>query len=199
MKLILVRHGEPSYTPCTQRGLKGQGRDLAALNDDGIEQILNISIPRLEGTRAQIILSSPYTRALQTAAIIASKTGLITKVVHDLHEWIPDVTFNYCTYKELKNIYHDFYKHRGLRPEGSEISSSILWEDLTSFRDRVSAAISPFESCYDTAIIVAHGMVIQSLTGQHIGYGEVIEMTYTSDMALPEWVFSAPKDLPMSE
>ena len=199
MKLYLVRHGEPSYSNCTQRGLKGQGRDLAALNEEGIQQILDITLPRIANHSAQIILSSPYTRSLQTAAIIASKTGLITKVVHDLHEWIPDMTFNYATYKELKSLYHDFYKHRGILPDNPDVLSSILWEDLLTFRARVNNALATYECAYESAIVVAHGMVIQSLTGQHIGYSEVIEMNYSPDMLFPEWVFSAPKDVPMAE
>jgi len=39
MKLYLMRHGEPSYSSCTKRGLIGQGRDLAALNEVGISQM----------------------------------------------------------------------------------------------------------------------------------------------------------------
>lgn len=199
MKLYLVRHGEPSYTNCTQRGLKGQGRDLAALNEDGIQQILNITLPLLEIHSAQIILSSPYTRSLQTAAIIASQTGLITKVVHDLHEWIPDKTFNYGTYKELKAIYHDFYKHRGVLPDEPDLRASTLWEDLSTFRTRVNNALAPYSGTYNSAIVVAHGMVIQSLTGQHIGYGEMIELDFSPNMIFPEWHFNAPKDVPMAE
>src|SRR5699024_3213827 len=29
MQLILIRHGEPDYSPCDQRGFTGFGRDLA--------------------------------------------------------------------------------------------------------------------------------------------------------------------------
>jgi broad specificity phosphatase PhoE len=101
MKLYLVRHGEPSYTPCTRRGLIGQGRDLAALNDIGIAEMIEAG-KRLSETDAEVILSSPYTRALQSSAIVAKETGLTTVVVHDLHEWIPDTTFQYGSYKELK-------------------------------------------------------------------------------------------------
>ena len=31
MQLILIRHGEPDYSPCDQRGFSGFGRDLAPL------------------------------------------------------------------------------------------------------------------------------------------------------------------------
>lgn len=190
MKLLLVRHGEPSYTPCTLRELKGQGRDLAALNDDGIEQILKVTVPNVIHKPAQIILSSPYTRSLQSAAVIASKTGLITKVVHDLHEWIPDLNYNYSSFKELKAIYADFYEHNGDR-DGK--FTKFHWEALDIFRNRVEASLLPFCSTYECAIIVTHGMVIQSLSGQTAAYGEVVEIEFDESFVRPEWVFKQPK------
>ncbi len=194
MKLYLVRHGEPSYSPCTARNLKGQGRDLAALNEEGINQIITITMPRLVGIDAQIILSSPYTRALQSAAIIAAKSGLVTKVVHDLHEWIPDLSFEYSSYKTLKSIYQDFYDNRGVRPVADQNKEFSNWEDIESFRNRVNASLKPYLGIYTSVIVVAHGMVIQSLTGRHIGYGELIQMEYTADMEFPDWEFTPPKN-----
>ena len=41
---------------------------------------------------AELIVSSPYTRALQTAAIISRETGLKICIEVDLHEWEPDKT-----------------------------------------------------------------------------------------------------------
>ncbi|HAS73948.1 MAG TPA: histidine phosphatase family protein [Clostridiales bacterium UBA8960] len=192
MKLLLVRHGEPSYTPCTQRELKGQGRDLAALNDDGIHQILSVSVPKLVDRGVEIILSSPYTRSLQSAAIIASKLGLITKVVHDLHEWIPDLTFNYSSFKELKFIYSDFYEHKGIRKPPVLEPSELHWEELETFRNRVENALKPFCTVYDCVAVVSHGMVIQSLTGKTVGYGEVVEIEFDENFVWPQWVFKEP-------
>jgi len=194
MKLYLVRHGEPSYSPCTIRNLKGQGRDLAALNEEGINQMITVTMPQMIGNDAQIILSSPYTRALQSAAVVASKTGLITKVVHDLHEWIPDLSYNYDSYSALKSIYLDFYENKGIRPNKDKYTEFTLWEDIESFRTRVNASIKPYLGIYSSAIVVAHGMVIQSLTGRHVAYGEMIQMEYTEDTIFPEWEFTAPKD-----
>ncbi len=193
MKIYLVRHGEPSYTPCTVRKLKGQGRDLAALNDDGIKQILAITIPKLVDCDAQIILSSPYTRSLQTAALIASKVGLVTKVVHDLHEWVPDMTFNYESYKELMAIYLDFYNNKGILPSDEVRTAHTLWEPLDVFRQRVLNALIHVSESYSSVIVTAHGMVIQSLTGKHIDYGDVIEITLDGNYELPTWTFNAPR------
>lgn len=65
---------------------------MAPLTELGIKQAEEVSLsPLLEG--CQVIVSSPYTRALQTAAIISKNTGLDIKVEVDIHEFIPDKTF----------------------------------------------------------------------------------------------------------
>lgn len=96
MEVIMIRHGEPDYTPCNDRLFIGHGKDLCPLTDKGIEQAKEVALnPLLAG--AQIILSSPYTRALQTAAYIATAVRLDIKVEVDLREWQPDLTFLYKT------------------------------------------------------------------------------------------------------
>ncbi|EQB87662.1 hypothetical protein M918_08185 [Clostridium sp. BL8] len=93
-KLILIRHGEPDYSDVTERNFKGHGRDLGHLTPAGIEQAKAVAKDeRLKG--ASIIVSSPYTRALQTAAIISKETSLDISIELDIHEWLPDLTYNY--------------------------------------------------------------------------------------------------------
>jgi broad specificity phosphatase PhoE len=66
--------------------LKGHGRDLVPLTDNGIAQAKAAARdPRIG--RSEIILSSPYTRALHTAAIVSMELGIDIKVEHDLREW----------------------------------------------------------------------------------------------------------------
>ena len=71
----LVRHGEADYSQLMENGFFGFGRDFAPLSKTGIEQVEKTAKDqRLKS--AQIIVTSPYTRALQTAAIISSKRVL---------------------------------------------------------------------------------------------------------------------------
>lgn len=49
-------------------------------------------------------VSSPYTRALQTAAIISQKTNIDITVEMDLHEWMPDLTFQYHVFEECLEL-----------------------------------------------------------------------------------------------
>ena len=79
MKIVFIRHGEPDKTIVDKRGFIGQGRDMVPLTELGIKQAEEASLnPLLEG--CQIIVSSPYTRALQTAEILSKNTGLDIKV-----------------------------------------------------------------------------------------------------------------------
>lgn len=103
MELILIRHGQPDYSEVTERKYIGHGRDLAKLTELGKEQAEKVSRDeRLKG--AEIILSSPYTRALQTAAIISRNTGIQIEVETDLIEWMPDLTFTYDGPKNFTEI-----------------------------------------------------------------------------------------------
>jgi len=86
---MFMRHGEFDYTFCDERKFIGHGRDLAPLSDKGIRQAEEAAKdPRLLG--AELIISSPYTRALQTAAILSKQLRLDIKVEVDLHEWYKD-------------------------------------------------------------------------------------------------------------
>ena len=89
-KFILIRHGEPRYDQVLRKESYSLGYDFGKLTINGIEQAKKVaSDARL--TDADIIVSSPFTRALQTAANIASIKNLEVLVENDLHEWIPDI------------------------------------------------------------------------------------------------------------
>ena len=82
---IFIRHGEPRYDEVVQRGFKNQGYDLGKLTERGVLQAEKVALDhRLNG--ADLIISSPYTRALQTAAIISRITQIPLTVENNLHE-----------------------------------------------------------------------------------------------------------------
>jgi broad specificity phosphatase PhoE len=161
---------------------------LAALNDIGIAEMIEAG-KRLSETDAEVILSSPYTRALQSSAIVAKETGLTTVVVHDLHEWIPDTTFQYGSYKELKLLFEDFKQHKGVLPEEvSQYAEYTRWEPLASVKERVRTALLAYAQTYQSAIVMAHGMVLQSLFYQeHYLYGEIKVIDFDEHFKSPVW------------
>lgn len=172
-QFYLVRHGEPDYSQCDKRGYIGHGRDLAPLSNEGISQALTTAMDsRLKS--ADIIVSSPYTRALQTAAIISQKTNIDITVEMDLHEWMPDLNFKYRSFEECLELIKDFNCHKGIYP-GEETKR---WEDLNSLRNRVKKVADKYAHC-NKVIMVCHTMVIRTLVyAERIAPGEIIECCY---------------------
>ena len=99
----LIRHGKPDYTYGDTHGFIGQGHDFVPLKQDRIREVIETSKDaRLKN--AQIIVASPYTRALQTASIISKETGLEIVVEPDIREWQPDLTYQYKNSDEMKRL-----------------------------------------------------------------------------------------------
>lgn len=153
---ILIRHGEPRYDEIQSRGYKGMGYELGRLTDLGIKQAEERALdPRLK--HSQIIISSPYTRALQTAAIISRHTGINLVVENDLHEWMPDMTHNYQL--EPHTSFEEYITYRGI-PESTR---TYPWESYEHLQQRVGAVLDRYQD-YDQVIVVCHGIVISSQT-----------------------------------
>ena len=153
----LVRHGEPKWELCDEYGLIGHGRDLAPLNDTGVKQAHEVSKdPRLKS--GQLIISSPYTRALQTAAIISKNTNIDIIVELDLREWQPDLTFTYDSTEKMIEYRDDYEENNGIPPKDREVN----WETKDNLEKRVRSVLSKYMD-YDKVIVVAHGMVFRTL------------------------------------
>lgn len=178
----LIRHAQPDYAPCSTRGYMGQGRDLAPLTEKGVQQAEAAAHDaRLKDIK--LIVSSPYTRALQTAAIISRITGAPLTIEVDLHEWIPDLTFRFSTGDEAVALCEDFNRCRGEYPAGE----TRRWETLTALRKRVRAVADKYAHM-DGVALVSHGMALRTLRTMHdVGYAEIVELGYSPDM--PDCVY----------
>ncbi len=169
----LIRHGEAVYDHMLENGFWGFGRDFAPLSEKGREQA-EITAKDTRLKNAQIIVSSPYTRALQTAQIISVETGLRVEVDIDLHEWIPDQENRYETSQESFELAHEFTRFRGEYPPGEK----LRWESLASMRQRMRRVADKY-SGYDSVIFVSHGMALRCLTYiEKMHPAEIIECTY---------------------
>lgn len=185
MKIVFIRHGEPDKSIVDARGFIGQGRDLAPLTELGRQQAAQAAdSPLLKG--CQLIVASPYTRALQTAAIISRKTGLDLLVETDLHEFIPDKTFQVRSEEENKALHKDFMRCRGEYPP----DETRKWETIPEIIARTKPVLDRYAALgYEKIAVVAHGGVIRRYTGLGlIAYGEVSEIDYTPDFIPFGWV-----------
>ncbi len=169
----LVRHGEADYSQMMEKGFFGFGRDFAPLSESGIVQAEKAAKDqRLKFAR--IIVTSPYTRALQTAAIISRETGLKLCVEVDLHEWIPDKTNQYKTSQEAFALANEFYENKGLYSKGQQLK----WETLEEVRKRMQCVVEKYAG-YEKVIFVGHSMAFEALTGiNEMQPAEILEWEY---------------------
>jgi broad specificity phosphatase PhoE len=165
MELVLIRHGDPDYSSCKYGGINHQGFGLVPLSEAGIEQARQVANnPLLEG--AQLVISSPYTRAMQTAAEIVRTTGLPLAVEPDLHELMSDRTGAPHSKAEQDALHKDFLACHGSWPEGEERA----WETVEQLSARVTGALNRYIH-YDKVVVVTHGGVIRRFVKEpDIGY-----------------------------
>lgn len=153
----LVRHAEPNWKLKDERNLLGPLRDYVPLTENGVNQAESILNNNNSLSECELILSSPFTRSLQTAAIINRKLGLPIHVEYDLHEWIPD-NFQKNTLDEIIELHHDFNKHNGCIPTGE----TRLWETKESVMNRTVNVLNKYLN-KSKVMVVCHGMVINIL------------------------------------
>ena len=170
-QFLFVRHGETCYKEVDERGFVGQGRSLAKLTELGINQIKEIvKDDRLRNV--DLIISSPYTRALQSAAILSKDLNIELDVEIDLHEWVPDIVhYNYKTSEDCFELGRDYDLNNGVYPK-DEVK---VWESKESMKKRMDSVLEKYIG-YSKVIVVCHGMIIRTQKNQEIiKNGEIIE------------------------
>lgn len=161
-QFYLIRHGEADYTLADIYHLIGGAREWVPLTVHGERQVLQLA-QQLRQEAPQLIITSPITRALQTAAILSRSLNVLLRVEFDLHEWIPDLSFRYSSAEEVLHTFLEMMAEGGEWPEGE----TRKWEELTAVHDRAQAVLRRYTQ-YQKVFVVCHGAVIRSLTGEAI-------------------------------
>ena len=161
MKVLLIRHGEPNYDNVTKLNLVSY---LAELTPRGVSQAETVANDeRLKN--AELIVSSPFTRALQTASIISGKTKIPLTIEPLFHEWLEDTTHLFTLDSVYgKASYHEFLDHNHERTTDCIYN----WESASNVAKRGFAGMKKYhEMGYKKIIVVAHAMFIRTF-----GYAE---------------------------
>ena len=153
----LIRHGETDYEPVESRGFIGHGRDLAPLTALGVRQLERTARdPRLQGCGR--LLCSPYTRAMQSAAIVSRRLDIPLTVEVELHEWLHDTAFQAQTMDRITPLCEDFLACRGAWPHGEKRP----WEQIADLQRRLAGVMARYQG-EERVIVVCHAMLIHSL------------------------------------
>ena len=175
-----MRHSEPQRLEHGKLGLIGFGRDLAPLTPKGIDIAEKAADnPMLDG--AQLIVSSPITRALQTAGTIAAYRKLPIEVELGLIERRFDLTqkLSAC---ELEPLFDEYINERGVWPKDKERN----WENIDMQHKRLKDALDKYLG-YDKIIVVAHGEIGRRLRMGKLDFCEMFEIEYDSEFEFLGW------------
>lgn len=175
MQVVMIRHGKTDYSYVEQRGFPGIGVNFAPLSELGVKQAEAVATDSaLDG--CQLIIASPFTRAMQTAAIISRVTGLEIRVEVDLHEWSPDSAHEETMLEHIADErYREYAELRGIHPSDRD----VRWESAADVIARVQGVLDRYRE-YDKVAVVCHGVVIERVIGQD---GIKYCTPYTVDLA----------------
>jgi broad specificity phosphatase PhoE len=161
-QIYLVRHGEPDYSPVDSRGWPGMAADTAPLRPVGAKQSEAVA-DLLSGIGATYLVSSPFTRALQSAAIIGHRLALGVRVDYDLRDWLPHSTGSWRGVADVRAAQAEFDEFNGEWPAGVPRA----WEPVSRIRERARAALGRHTASTDGPVLaITHAMVIRALTGE---------------------------------
>jgi broad specificity phosphatase PhoE len=162
----LLRHGHANYELAKEKRLGEMTRHMVPLTPQGIDQVEQI-VEELSSFHAETLVSSPITRALQSAALLSRRLDLPLEVEFDLHEWISDLTFTHDQEGLTRNAYREMISLNGEWPQGLPRN----WEPLSSVMQRVRNVLCRYCS-FDRVIVVCHGVIITGLTGKEVNTGK---------------------------
>lgn len=154
MKAILIRHGKTKGN-AEQRYI---GTTDECLTNEGIEEIKKISYPR-----ADIVITSPMVRCIQTAEIIYGKYD-------DIFVGLRECNFGTFENKNFMELKDDVFYQKWLESGGKlpfpmgENKDDFSKRCLESFKD----AVNKYKSS-ETVAFVVHGGTIMSIAQYYIG------------------------------
>jgi len=152
MRLLLVRHAESQGN--FERRL--QGRKEFPLTSRGIEQARGLAT-RVERSGIAAIYASPISRAMNTAEIIAERTGLSIVVEPRVQEYDFGETLSGLTWQEIRETKPEVVE--ALSHDNSEFPRYPGEEGRGAFSERVRAAFGEIAGKHgqdESALVVTH-------------------------------------------
>lgn len=187
-KFVLVRHGEPTYEELMALGYNKDKYSWGPLTKKGVADVLKTAENEIF-ENSDILISSPYTRAMQTASIIGAKHNLMINPEILLHEWLPG-TFD--TPSNFISTVHLAHKEWLMKKENPDFVYSDGFESFESVQNRVLKVLEKYTD-YDKVIVVAHGILISMLFDSEVRLHTSEFTTITSDELAEKYDFKVKK------
>lgn len=161
-RVALVRHGEIDRGALESFGLTYSGArfDFVPLSPVGIRQAEQAA-EALAASRPRLVLTSPYTRTLQTAAILSRDLGCPLTVDLRLHDWLPVRDGTSAITRTLVEEKVEEYERW---TAGEPLPSDRTWESAGEMRARLVSAVQAHLHVFPL-VVVTHEAPIQSLIG----------------------------------
>jgi 2,3-bisphosphoglycerate-dependent phosphoglycerate mutase len=162
-RVVLIRHGESNVTV---RRVIGGHRSCDGLSPLGAEQALRLAnrFERSAEIRPDVLISSNFARAIQTAELIAPALGAVElEIVAELGEHDPGPDLDGVSFR-------DYVDRFGTPDWGGDPHADVFpgGETTAQFHLRVGAAMAKLlgERSGSTIVIVCHGGVIDAVFRQ---------------------------------
>ncbi|MEX2392943.1 MAG: histidine phosphatase family protein [Actinomycetota bacterium] len=151
MRLLLARHGE---SICGVEGIVGGARGCTGLTERGLAQAAALR-DRLvaDGLSIDVVLSSTFPRAAQTADVVAEALRLPVERLEALCERIPG---------EADGMTWDVWRERYEQHHSQLAALSPGGEDVAAFFERVASILDDLRERFEgqTVLACTHGGVI---------------------------------------
>lgn len=175
--ILFIRHGEPDYKGYLHSA-NAAGLEIpissVGLSLRGIMQSKEVC-SQVSKFSPDIIISSPYTRALQTAVIISNQICAPVAVEKGLVEWMANLSIQLDGKEAYQSLLDEFSIYRGVfSPE-----CKYKWESIVEVRQRAVQTLNLYAKRYKNIAVVTHKMLIFQLTGESLPFcGSYITSTH---------------------
>lgn len=157
MSFWLIRHAEPDlnlkqiYFP----RFEGNRHDFMPLSPKGKEETRKLA-EKLRNLEISFIISSPYTRCLETAAILSKELFVDLQVEMDLHEWMPVKNRNSIVdYNLVAEKHREFEQHM----ESFVLPIDRTWESIREVKDRIVRVMNHYHSGKNILVVTHDGVI----------------------------------------
>lgn len=177
--MYFVRHGQSEFNVVYSITLKDPGIRDAPITQRGQSQALGAA-KHLKDKRITRIISSPYTRALQTATIIANELGISSILAEPLAGERRLFTCDIGTpLSELKQKWpHVDFTRVANQSDGKE----EWWPSADETEDDIARRVNAFSQLYagiedaDTTMVVSHWYFIFTLSGKDTENAQIVRL-----------------------